>query len=449
MAKITHRLTDIQIKNWIAKGEPVAKADGDGLTFTLSRAGTAAWVLRYRMGKRTAKGTPNEAVDAADAGTKEFRRELTIGNYPDISLQAAREKARVYRAAIDEGRDPATEKQEKKARAREAWTVRDLICDLRNKVLVEPKYAADTIRYRNYDFDQVVLPKLGARQVNGITPPDIVDMLTSARRTWAITKRILTATSTAFDHACGLKLIAANPCTGIKLTALMGPRPPARQRVMLLEDELRTLLPDINSIGLENGLAFRILLATCVRGIELVKARKEHVFLDRAVWWIPDESVKTRQGFLMPLVPVVVQWFRALIELSGESDYVLPARHERRKRNQGGDTHVGRTTLWAALTRAFKRADIEIRAFTPHDTRSTAKGHMRNMGVSRDVSEIALNHTLKGMEAIYDVREEIPERREALEKWTEFLVACETGKPTPAYVKKTATNVVQLLASAA
>ena len=49
---------------------------------------------------------------------------------------------------------------------------------------------------------------------------------------------------------------------------------------------------------------------------------------------------------------------------------------------------------------------------------------MRNMGISREISEIALNHALRGMEAIYDVREEIPERREALEMWAAFLSEC-------------------------
>nr|DAP68862.1 MAG TPA: Integrase [Caudoviricetes sp.] len=412
MAKLTHLLSDIQIKNWIAKGEALARSDGDGLTFTLSGAGTAAWVLRYRIGKGR-------------------RRELTIGNYPDISLAAAREKARSYRVAVDEGRDPAIEKQEEKSRTQSAWLMRELLDDYREKCLIETGYAKNTIKYRNYDYDQVVLPHLGSRPVQRITAVDVVAMLTECDRTWTITKRILTATSKLFDHACGLKIIPSNPCVGIKLASIKGARPTVRKRVMLNENELRAVLTDIELIGLENAFAFRILLATCVRGIELAKAKKEHIYLDSAQWWIPDESVKTRKGFLVPLVPAVVEWFRELIDLSGDSIYLLPARQERRRRNQGGDTHVGATTLWAAITRAFERHDIEIRKFTPHDTRSTAKGHMRNMGVSREISEIALNHTLKGMEAIYDVREEIPERRLALEKWAAFLIACETNGPVP------------------
>ncbi len=50
MAKSTNLLGDVQIKHWIAKGQPVAKSDGNGLTFTLSKAGAATWVLRYRVG---------------------------------------------------------------------------------------------------------------------------------------------------------------------------------------------------------------------------------------------------------------------------------------------------------------------------------------------------------------------------------------------------------------
>ncbi|KGC51092.1 gp25 domain protein [Burkholderia pseudomallei MSHR7527] len=40
-------LSDTQLRHWINAGTPVAKSDGDGLTFTLSAAGTAVWILRY------------------------------------------------------------------------------------------------------------------------------------------------------------------------------------------------------------------------------------------------------------------------------------------------------------------------------------------------------------------------------------------------------------------
>lgn len=409
MARRGNLLDDVQIRRWIAKGEAVARSDGEGLTFTFSASGTAAWVLRYRV-----------------AGVR--RKELTLGNYPDLTLAAARKLARERRVDVDQGKDPAAEKKVDKMRTKMAWTVRQLIEDYKAKKLTTPPLAEGTVYYRKWDLDRVITPKLGSMEVRNVTPADLVHVIESSKRSWTICKRLLTSAKLLFAHACGKRLIDVNPCVGIELTALMGARPPIRKRVMLSEDELRILLKSINDIGIENGLALRILLATCVRSIELAKARWEHVDLEAGTWWVPDESVKTRVGFLVPVTATVAGWFKELKALAGTSSWVLPARTERR-RTRLGDTHVGKTTLWAAITRAFGREQIDVRRFTPHDTRSTAKGHMRNMGIPNDITEIALNHALKGMEAVYDVREEIPERRLALEKWAAFIEACEAGRP--------------------
>jgi integrase len=411
MAKTTNLLNDLQLRRMLAAGVAIAKSDGDGLTFTLSKAGTASWVLRYRLpGGR--------------------RKEITLGNYPDLSLSGARESARALRVQIDKGQDPAADKRESKSREMQAWTVAELVTDYREKVLRPDAYAPVTIYYREADISKAVLPKLGSWQVTRLSSVDIVRILKESGRTWAMTKRLLTTISKLMDHACGLTIIAANPCAGIKMDAMLGKRPKAKTRTMLSVDDLRLLLKDIDAIGRENALALLVLLATCVRGVELVKAKKEDFDLDSGTWWVPDANVKTRSGFLVPLVPVVVEWVRELMSLSGESQYLLPARRADRKAKHG-DTHVGRTTLWAGINRAFQRGDLDIQRFTPHDTRSTAKGHMRNMGISREISEIALNHKLKGMEGIYDVREEIPERRRALTLWADFLLSCETGAPPP------------------
>lgn len=397
-------LDDMQIRRWVADGKPIAKTDGGGLTFTLSKAGTAAWVLRYM---RDAKA-----------------KELTIGNYPDITLAAARKLASKRRVEIDSGLDPAAMKRTERLKSRAAWLVGALIDDYSVKNLTQERYAEDTIYYREWDFKKIIRPKLGPMEVRAVAPADIVFMLETSRRSWATQKRILTSVSKLFDHAVGKQIIPVNPCAGIKLTAMLGPKPPVKKRVMLSERDLRTLLSGIDDIGAENALAFRVMLATCVRTVELVKARWEHIDFVAGTWFVPDESVKTRQGFLVPITPTVAAWFRRLQELSDGSEWVLPARSARR-----AGKCVGRTTLWAALTRAFERGDIDVQRFTPHDTRSTAKSHMRNLGVSREISEIALNHALKGMEGIYDVRDEIPERRAALELWAAFISACESGQP--------------------
>ena len=115
MARDKGLLSDLQIRHWIRAGTALAKADGNGLTFTLSSAGVAGWILRYRHGGR--------------------RRELTIGRYPDISLADARGLATIKRAEIMQGRNPAADKRKAKATAAKDWTVRELVKDYRAKKL--------------------------------------------------------------------------------------------------------------------------------------------------------------------------------------------------------------------------------------------------------------------------------------------------------------------------
>lgn len=404
MAKtLNNALTDIQLRRLLALKEPVVKADGQGLTFTLSKAGTASWTLRFRLNGK--------------------QRELTIGNYPDISLGEARTLARQHRVSIDQGIDPAKEKAERKLKARtKVWTIAMLAEDYRAKELVPGQYAEVTLYYRNLDLKNAIVPKLGKRPVASITGQDIVQMIQDNENTWTISKRVLTTATKLFDHAAGLRIIHINPCIGIRLSSLLGPRPPIKQRVMLQEADLRTLLATIDTLGTENSLALRLLLATCVRGSELVQAKWEDVDLDNLTWYVPKGNTKMRKGFYVPIAPTAAEWFKELRALAGDSPFVLPARNSMR-----AGTHINARTLWAAITRAFDTGRFSVRKFTPHDTRSTAKGHMMNMGIPDYVSELALNHVVQGMQAIYDVRTEIPEKRDAMNRWASYL---ETLMPT-------------------
>lgn len=102
-------IRDVQLRNWVTAGKPVAKSDGDGLTFTLSATGTASWVLRYRMSGK--------------------QRELTLGRYPDLSIAAARKLAAERRVEVQQGVDVARKKQKTKLESARAWTFKRLADD--------------------------------------------------------------------------------------------------------------------------------------------------------------------------------------------------------------------------------------------------------------------------------------------------------------------------------
>ena len=401
MAKtLINVLNDLQLKQFMKGKDPIHVCDGQKLWFTLSKAGTASWTFVYRKDNK--------------------KHELTIGNYPEIGLKDARNLAAGFRTAVALGGHPAKDKAEGKRQSKAiVWTTATLAEDYRKKRLVPgEEYAENTVKYRNYDLDNVVIPRLGRRPVAEVTGADVVQMLLEQGDTWTISKRVLTTTKKLFDHAAGLKIVTTNPCAGIEIRSLFGKRPPVKTRVMLSNDDLRKLLAEVDTLGTQNSLALRLLLFTCVRTSELVEAEWKEFDLANAVWEVPDERTKTRTGFVVPLSPPVVQWLEELKVISGGSRYVLPARDERRDGKP-----ITTRTLWAAIDRAFDAGRLTMTKFTPHDVRSTGKGHMAELGIPDHISELVLGHALTGMQAIYDVSKKIPQKRDALNRYAEFLLS--------------------------
>lgn len=407
MAKEIEKLSDAEIRRWVKTGQPVAKADGGGLTFTLSPGGTAAWVLRYRFAGKA--------------------RELTLGRYPDVTLKAARERARDERARIQQGIDVARERQRDKVEAAAAKSFAELAADYMAKVF--PTLAANTVKQRSQHIKGVILPRIGSRPARDVTTGEVVALIEAVgTKSVNVADLVFTALSEIFKHGLARHAVTANPCAGVSVTAICGRAEPTRQRLKLTEDELRILLPQLHTIGKVNELAVKILLATCTRIGELARTEWEHLDLKQGEWYIPDVNSKTGRGFTVPLPAEVVAWFEELQPLATGSRFVLPARQVRRRENHGGEVHFEQRALNAMLHKLTARIK-GVRRFTPHDLRSTARSHLAALGVNLIVAERCLNHSLGGLVAVYDQHDYMTERRIALDRWTTFLLNCEAGRP--------------------
>lgn len=410
------KLTDVRIRSWIRARQPVAIADGGGLTFTLSAKRTAAWVLRYRFG-----GKP---------------RELTIGRYPDITLAKARELATEARAKIQQGVDVAREKQKASIERAAAKSFSQLATDYMEKRF--PDLAANTIKQRRHHIEDIIIPKLGGLAARDVTTSDVVALIaTVGQRSQSVAELVFTAMSEIFKHAVARHAVTANPCAGISVSAICGKPVPKRERLMLTDEELRAILPALPAIGDQNALAVKILLATCTRIGELARAEWAHIDFNRAEWFIPDANSKTGKNFTVPLTPAVVGWLQELQTFSFGSPFVLPARQSRRRKNYGREIHFEQRTLNSMLHKLCDKLEqaheenkiaIKVRRFTPHDLRSTARSHLASLGVNVIVAERCLNHSLGGLIAVYDQHDYMTERRVALELWADFIQACESGR---------------------
>ncbi|CAO3904941.1 tyrosine-type recombinase/integrase [Achromobacter mucicolens] len=410
-------LTDVQIKSWIRAGAPLAKSDGGGLTFTLSKAGTAAWVLRYRMPGR--------------------RAEATIGNYPDITLAEARKEASRLRAMIDAGKDPAAEKREAKQKARSAKSVEWLVCDYEKKVLAQLGTNSQKLYRRQLGW---ITREWRARPVEEIHAGDVIDLIQKRKATfktggWRETEALYIVIREVFKHAVGQRIVKIHPALGVSLEALIGKRPKAKVRLMLTDEELAVVMR-AEGMNRQNQLSVWIIAATCVRVSEFSTALREHVRIDQhtvkrlgaGLWHLP--ASKTGPAMDIPLAPAVVEWFRELDALALDSRYIVPARSVARLRRGGGDAPIGKDAVWGAIDYWFQYQKPDVRRFTPHDLRSTAKSHMRALGVDRDISEMCLNHKLKGVEGIYDQYSYWKERRDALAVWARHLVGYQGVNPS-------------------
>lgn len=408
-------LTDVQIKQWIKAKEPVAKADGEGLTFTLSASGRAAWILRYRIAGKA--------------------KEKTLGQYPYISLAEARRLAAEDRAKIQLGVDVAVEKQRAKREAAGAWTVKRLAEDYLAKS--EGRLEQSTLEGQKQRLRDYIYPVIGNVNACEVRPSDLIAIVERAsKKSLHVARLVLGVEKAIFAHGLGRHIVESDPASQIKTSALLGPRPVARTRVMLSEEELKIILPLLPKMGVQNALMAKILLGTAVRLGELVGAKWENVDFENKTWFIPPTDIKGKKGkarngddvrgFIVPLTDSVLKWFSDLKELAFQSDYVLPIRS---RKKAVGDAHMEAVTLNAAFNKFWKThvAD-KCQRFTPHDLRSTARSHLSRLGVELLIAERCLNHSLGGLIAIYDQHDYLNERREALVKLSRFLVECEGGK---------------------
>ena len=400
------KLTDIELRNWIKTGQPVAKADGEGLTFTLSAKGAAAWTLRYRFGGKA--------------------KELTLGRYPDMSIAKARELAAEKRVAVSQGVDVAQEKQARKESAKLAATLAKVGTV---KTLYDEFFASQIEGQRKEPkavsgvFALHILPRIGNKQVADVRPADI-DALLHPLKQRGITqtaKKVLQLSKALFDYGMKRHIIAANPAAPFGWKDVGG-KIGARSRVLSRGELVKFFkaMRDTPNFPPHSAAALKLLLALGVRKMELLTATWSQFDLKAGEWHIPKEQTKTEEAIRIPLSPWVVGILKEQ-KARGHNAYVFPVQRIAPGKLTG---YMGETTLNHALY--MLQSDLE--PFTVHDLRRTARTHLAALGVAPHIAEMCLNHKpAKGIEAVYNVHDYFEERRAALNALSDLLAQCEKG----------------------
>jgi len=408
-------ITDRELRALLAAGA-VDRGVGEGLTFvassTAAQAGKASWILRYRMNGRS--------------------KEKVLGRYPELSLRDASEQARQDRAQIERGIDVAAAKQAEKALLLEVPTVQRL-GEVWFAKYIQPRYKHPEVVARV--LRRHIYPVLGSVAPSDVQPAHIDHVLTRivAGGAPTVANDVLRYLTRMFRMAVRNHWVGRNPAADFDLLDAGG-NEMSRDRWLTLEEmqQLAKTMQTTPNFGRENELSVWLLLALCVRKMELLSARWDAFDLDTGVWTLTREKTKTRSAIRIPLAEPVIAWLKEARVFSFGKPYVFPAR--RLVRLRLGESrvnryeHVGPDTLNVALKR-LKVLDIEH--FTVHDMRRTARTHLAGLGVDRFVAERSLNHKLGNIEGIYDRHDYFAERHAALGTWATLLAQVERGKTTP------------------
>jgi integrase len=390
-------LTNAAVKAARPKARAYKLFDERGLFLFIAPTGLRAWRMKFRMG-----------------GKEQL---LSLGHWPMLSLDEAREAAEEARALITRGIHPGVNNRmiggephvertvEAVARAwhadrRERWT---------------PIHAGDVLA----SLERDVFPAIGARPIGAIDAAELLEVIRAieARGAHETARRVRQRLSMMFEFAIVRQLAAANPAALIagELKAA-----PAQQRHPALLDieALRALLAAAEAIDAPARvkIASRFLALTAVRLSSLRLARwDEFEQLDgpAPLWRIPAAHMKLKKAkkadrandHIVPLSAAAVQLLQALRALpDAADDFAFPI--------PGG-----------AIGALYDKAGYGGR-HVPHGWRASFSTILNERFPLDSVAiDRALAHAPRGkVEAAYNRAAHLARRRALFDAWAEMLI---------------------------
>ena len=398
------KITDMQIKAWIKNKEHFEfKKIETNLFLTFPpRFNIPTFKFRYRMGP----------------GKK--REIISMGSYSKISLADARKYAKQYNGQIANGTSPKLNLEARKSaesRENEVFTVEKLADDYyKERVLTRlknPTNAISPLKRLKAAIGKIPIAEVTGKHIKDMYKKDL------KRDFPASTNALQKETIRVFTYAVALDLIPYNPAQLLDVSYAGGTQ---EQRDRNLDEtELNKLFTDMataKGFGRVNYLTIKLVLLLCIRKCELTQAQKTEFDLANSTWSLTKQRTKKTIAIVIPLPRQAVKALSELFEASGDSSYLLPARKSRNRNLP----HISDGTINSALKKI-----TQVTNFTVHDLRRTAKTKLQELGVDEFVSERCLNHRIYGVAGIYGNHDFFKERKEALQKWADYLESRESN----------------------
>lgn len=233
------------------------------------------------------------------------RRRISLGLYPEISLANARRKAEDTRAAVRQKADPQA--------AKRAYKSSNTVAEVADEYLRLYAVQKATAEFDRYVVEKDLKPTIGSMKMVDIARRHIQEVVkrplergsgTMANRTLEIVRKL-------FGWAIEQGHIDTNPAEGISKPT----KEKARSRA-LSDAELKLVWHGLDSLSEQSRAAFKLLILTGQRLMEVVGASWSEVDFEKALWTLPTHEPgrsKMREApHLVPLSPAALAIFAEL-----------------------------------------------------------------------------------------------------------------------------------------
>lgn len=406
MPRLPTPLTDTRVRNAKRKERVYTIGDGNSLSLKVMPNGSKFWVSRPTnpQGKRT---------------------NVHIGQYPEVSLNQARElNTEILEAArlgkeiptIKTFRQQEVEEVSSEAMERQA---RSFLAVSKEWLVTYQKSRADsTYRKARLVVEDYLQPKLADLDVGLLATKDVYQPVREIEeRAPELAKKALTYLNGIMELAIlkGYREEDKVLRTRGILTSRKGGHYPAVTK----ERDVGKLMGLIyNYEGYVVSQALKFLAWTALRPGVIVTTKWEEIDFDRQEWHISAfeedgrRRMKTGHDHIVSLPTQAIAMLQDIYKISGNGEYVFPAV------GRAKNLHLQRDALSKALR------DSGLRGIhTPHGFRATLRTLARErLGIEADVLEAQLAHAKKDeIQAAYDRTTFNEQRRKAMQKWADYL----------------------------
>lgn len=384
-------LTDTKLRKSLGKRRDAVEvlSDAHGLNVRLSVAGAVTFFYRYRW-----EGKPVQ---------------ITLGEYPNLSLSEARDRRQAFRKWITDGFDPRQQVKLEKKNKSEAMTVDEAFCYW-EEFYCKPE-GIKAAPYNRSSYERHIKPALGDAIVDQTTKGHWIATLDVMGRN-VMSGEMLSIMKRAFRFCSNRGVISNNPIESLRRSDVG--TSPAYQDRKLSDHEVKIIWDELDTLPIEKKILIKFLLLTGCRSGEIRKAEWNWFDFKNKTWTVPAEEYKTGKTVRRALGDATASMLTSLNEISN-TDLVLTKVKSRSKKPE--PLNQSQVSFYSHFI--SNRAGIE--PWTPHDVRRTVATRLSELGAPPHVIEKLLGHQMGGVMARYNLHDYLEDQHHWLKVWHEHL----------------------------